>query len=260
MLASQYAAQLEDWLGEPELAQVQRNWSNGLRRAIHQTYWNEKRGLYAENAAQTVFSSHAQSLALISGSMPRERRESLARALLHDRSLVETTLYFRHYLFEALRSQGHAGTIPSLLGIWLDLPKLGFKTTYEDFPATTRSDCHAWGAHPLYHYFATLAGIRPTGFGFDEIEISPALEELGSIEGEMPHPRGMIGFQFKQDANNLSGHLHLPLGTSATIRFAGEHIRLMASSAFHLQRKKGFADGLVGPEMIAPRLEKSALL
>ena len=237
LLASQYAAQLEHWLGETELARRQRRRSGLLAAAIHQNYWNKERGLYAEDRAQTVFSAHAQALALISGLVQQERSEEMTEALLHDTSLVQTSLYFRHYLFEALQAQGRGGALPSLLGTWLDLPKFGFKTTYETDPATTRSDCHAWGSHPLYHYFATLVGIRPASFGFDEIVVAPALEELGRVEGEMPHPRGTIHFRLEQDASGLSGSLVLPPGTSATLHYAGARKRLVSSSDFHLQRE-----------------------
>ncbi len=237
VLAAQYAAQLEDWLGEPELARRQRQWAARLVDGIRKKYWNEERKFYAENASQTVFGSHAQALALISGCVPQKDRKRLAEALMHDRSLIQPTLYFRHYIFEALQSQGFAGRLPALLGLWLDMPGLGFKTTYETHPATTRSDCHSWGAHPLYHYFATLAGIRPAAFGFDEIVVRPALDQPGWIEGEMPHPRGTIRFRFEQEDDRLSGHLALPPGTSATVHFAGSQVRVIGSSQVDLRRR-----------------------
>ena len=43
--------------------------------------------------------------------------------------------------------------------IWKDMLDKGAVTTWEK-PEPTRSDCHAWGAHLYYHYFASLAGIR----------------------------------------------------------------------------------------------------
>ncbi len=251
LLALQYAAKLEHWLDEPDLARHQKQWAKRLALSIHKTYWNKKRRLYAEDKAQTVFSSHSQMLALISGGTSHEQREHMAESLLHDRSLVETTLYFRHYLFEGLHAQGRGGKIPSLLGIWLDLPKLGFKTTYETHPSTTRSDCHSWGAHPLYHYFATLAGIRPGNFGFDEISITPALEELGWIEGEMPHPRGAIRFQLEQGADTLSGNVVLPPGTSATVHFNGMEQRIASGSRFHLECRQPASSELTKLDAIA---------
>ena len=251
LLATQYAAKLEHWLDEPDLARHQERHAKRLAASIYKTYWNKERRLYAENKSQTVFSAHSQTLALISGCTSHEQSEHMAESLLHDRSLVETTLYFRHYLFEGLQAVDRGGKIPSLLGVWLDLPKLGFKTTYETHPSTTRSDCHSWGAHPLYHYFATLAGIRPGSFGFDEISITPALEELGWIEGDMPHPRGTILFQLEQDADTLSGTVVLPPKTSATVHFEGTQQRIVSGSKFRLESKRSSAKEVATLDAIA---------
>lgn len=60
---------------------------------------------------------------------------------------------------------------------WFDLPSQGFKTTPEQ-PEPTRSDCHAWGAHPLFHFYASILGIRPAAPGFSRVEIAPQLGQL----------------------------------------------------------------------------------
>lgn len=74
---------------------------------------------------------------------------------------------------------------------WETLLGDGLKTTIE-MPEPTRSDRHAWGAHPLFHFHATLAGIRPAAPGFESVEVKPQLGSLSWIEAEMPHPRGTI--------------------------------------------------------------------
>jgi hypothetical protein len=32
---------------------------------------------------------------------------------------------------------------------------------------------HAWGAHPIYHSYAAILGIRPTSMGFREVVVRP---------------------------------------------------------------------------------------
>ncbi|MCB0149737.1 MAG: hypothetical protein KDE01_19095, partial [Caldilineaceae bacterium] len=84
--------------------------------------------------------------------------------------LTRTTIYFTHYLFETYRLLEQPAALFERLGLWFDLAAQGFKTTPEQ-PEPSRSDCHGWGAHPLYHFFATLLGIRPSAPGFGQVEI-----------------------------------------------------------------------------------------
>jgi hypothetical protein len=88
-------------------------------------------------------------------------------------------------------------------------------------PEPTRSDCHAWGAHPVYHYLATLAGIRPAGFGFRQVSVHPQMGRLTHIEGVMPHRCGPIEFSWQRRGNTLAGHITLPPGLSGAATLNG---------------------------------------
>ena len=105
--------------------------------------------------------------------------------------MARTTIYFSHYLFEALRELNEPDAIIRRMGDWDALLEDGLKTTIE-MPEPTRSDCHAWGAHPLFHFHATLAGIRPAAPSFGAVEIKPQLGQLSWIESRIPHPNGTI--------------------------------------------------------------------
>ena len=87
--------------------------------------------------------------------------------------------------------------------------RLGMKTTLE-MPEPGRSDCHAWGAHPIYHYFASILGIRPASPGFASVVIAPQLGSLESAEGEMVHPAGMIGVRVRREGKGLRARITLP--------------------------------------------------
>ena len=105
---------------------------------------------------------------------------------------------------------------------WFTLERDGFKTTYEaDVPARTRSDCHAWGAHPLYHYFATILGIRPAAPGFAQVRIAPQLGPLSWAQGRLPHPLGMIEVELEQQGRRWHGQIRLPRGVTGTFVQAG---------------------------------------
>ncbi len=221
VLVLELAAQLEEWQGEPELAARHRR--HGSRLAATATaFWNEPRGLFADDLGQAHFSEHANCLALLSGHVPADRRERMASALFTDAGLTRTTIYFSHYLFEVCALLGRLDVVFARLEEWFALPASGFKTTFERPPAPglardeSRSDCHAWGAHPLYHQFATILGIRPAAFGFEKICIQPQLGPLREARGRLPHPRGEIEVDLRRDGDRLVGEITLPPGISGT--------------------------------------------
>jgi len=57
----------------------------------------------------------------------------------------------------ALGRLGRADVLLSRMGLWFGLVETGLRTVIEE-PEPTRSDCHAWGAHPIFHLYATLLG------------------------------------------------------------------------------------------------------
>lgn len=221
------AAQLEAAIGEPELARRFERHKAQLAERITKRFWDEERGLFADDLAHKHFSEHAQCLALLSGMVSDEQRERIGAGLLSDPNLTRATIYFTHYLFEAYRLLGRADAIFDRLQLWFDLPGQGFKTTPEQ-PEPTRSDCHGWGAHPLFHSFATILGIRPVAFGFRQVEIAPLLGPLKSVSGSLVHPRGQIDVQLQVSDAGLSGTISLPPGVSGTLRYAGLTCELVA--------------------------------
>jgi hypothetical protein len=179
--------------------------------------WDERRGRYLDAPGRPAVSEHAQILALLAG-VAEPRRSRVAGALAGDADLTRTTIYFTHYLFEAFRLIGRGDLLWQRLGLWFDLPAQGFTTTPEQ-PEPSRSDCHPWGTHPLYHTVATVAGLRPTAPGF----ASAALEPLDGIplcrlELTVPHPAGRITAALRRAAatDPWQGTLTVPADVRAT--------------------------------------------
>ncbi len=219
------AARLEGWAGEALAAQRWLGRRDALAAAAQAAFWDEPRGLFADDRAHTRFSEHTQCLALLSGALMGDVNARTAHNLLNDASLTRTTIYFNHYLFETYRLLEQPAAFFARLGLWFDLPAQGFKTTPEQ-PEPSRSDCHGWGAHPLYHYFASLLGIRPAAFGFERVEIAPMPGHLTRLSGEMVHPRGRIEADLHFEKGGVRGSIALPPGVSGTLRYGGKTLAL----------------------------------
>jgi alpha-L-rhamnosidase len=206
--ALEQAADVEEHFGEVELA-IRCRRKAGQIAAAAQVFWNEQRGLYADARFSSSFSEHAQVYAVLSGLVPRVHLACLRRALLHDEALTRVTDPFAHFLFEAYGRLDLRDRIWPRLKRWFDYDALGLLTTTEA-PEPSRSDCHAWGAHPHYHLFASLLGLRPASPGFRSVRLDPLWSLLKNVRGRMPHPKGEIRFDLHMSDDGPCGEVVLP--------------------------------------------------
>jgi hypothetical protein len=225
-LAFVLAGDLETAIGEPEMALRHRKTAQQLSQAANQRFWDESRGLFADDVSHTHWSEHTQCLAILVGGLSHRQRELISHNLIADPHLERATIYFSHYLFEAMHALNRPDRILERLEMWFGLKAMGFKTTLEH-PEPSRSDCHAWGAHPLFHYFASFLGIRPTSPGFKRLEIKPQLGPLEWIRGSLPHPQGLVTFELHQEQAGVVGSVTLPEGVTGIFEHAGRTVKLI---------------------------------
>ncbi|MEN6372763.1 MAG: alpha-L-rhamnosidase C-terminal domain-containing protein [Armatimonadota bacterium] len=205
------AAELENTFGDPEIAQRNLRMRDRISATSKEVFWDNDRGIFADDLSKEHYSEHSQCLALLGGTVDGYKRDRMIEGLLTDPNLERTTIYFSHYLFETYRLIGRIDKLFERMGLWFDLKGQGFKTTLEK-PEPSRSDCHAWGAHPVYHYFASVLGIRPASPGFKTVKIEPQLGHLSYAKGEMVHPKGMIKVEVEQKDGKISSNIALPDG------------------------------------------------
>jgi alpha-L-rhamnosidase len=214
------AAELEDGFGEPEPAGRFRRLANELAGSSDQAFWNERTGLYSDSPGGGECSELVQCLALLCGGLPPPRRERVSETLLRGGAADPVTVHTTHYLFEVCRLLGRPQVVFDRLAFWVELGRQGLRTPVES-AEPTRSDCHAWGSHPLFHFFATLLGIRPAGWGFREVEIAPLLGPLEHASGRLVHPSGgEIVVELEQKGGALHGRVVLPPTVTGTLRLA----------------------------------------
>lgn len=190
--------------------------------AILNHFWSEERQLFADDLAKRYYSEHAQLLALLSDAFASEITEAAAQQLFAaPNNLSPAGYYFSFYYFECC---GRYRRIDRLIERYQELEavidRLNLKTAPEN-PGETRSDCHAWSASSLFHFYGTILGIRPAAGG-KIVTINPQLGTLQSAQGEMPWGDGKIKVAFKQNQNTLSGTVELPPGIAATLSVNGQ--------------------------------------
>ncbi len=223
--ALQKSAEIEDGLDEPLLAQRLRAKAARTAQAVKLKFWDEDRGLIADNLAHTEFSEHGQCLALLTDTLTGDQAKRCFAQLLAAPDLKRTTIYFSFYLLETFRKFGRGDLIIKRMDFWKELVRQGLKTPVE-MPGDTRSDCHAWGSHPLFHLHASIAGVRPASPGFRTVRIAPLPGKLAKIVSATPHPDGFIKLDLAFDGDRCRGNVELPPSITGVFVWQGKEQQL----------------------------------
>jgi hypothetical protein len=219
--ALQRAADLEDALGLPAEGARDRALAGKLLAAARASAWDAGRGLFKDAPEGSAFSQQTNTMAVLVDAVPAADQRAVVEKILSDASLVQATYYYSFYVLEALRKAGLADRYVERLGPWKEMLALGLTTTAEK-PEPTRSDSHAWAAHPNYGLLATVLGVRPDAPGFRSVRIAPHLGPLQRAEGRIPHPRGDIEVRLaRSGARGLQGEVTLPEGLTGVFEWEG---------------------------------------
>lgn len=224
--ALQKAAELLDTFNDVNQADHYRKPARSLLKNTRALCWAPEKGLLADTPEKNSFSQHANVLAILTGMFDQEKSSKIFDKLLADENLTQTTFYFKFYLIRAMVKTGNGNDCLSTLESWKKMIDIGL-TTFAETPEPTRSDCHAWSAHPNYDLLATVCGIMPASPGFQTVNIEPHLGELEFVEGKMPHPKGDIVLKLKRTKNDgIDGIIILPDGLNGKFKWNGREIKL----------------------------------
>lgn len=223
IMALQKAAELEAHYGEEILSRRYAAKAASVRDAVRSQFWEADTSVFADDLNHKAYSEHSQCLALLTGTVPEGREEDCLQALLERDDLSRCTVYFSFYLFETLYRFDRADELHARYQFWKNLHALGMRTPVEA-PEPSRSDCHAWGSHPLFHLHASVAGVRPDGFGFERVLIKPLPGAMEAFTCETPHPNGSIVVTWSGDSWVIS----LPEGMTGTFVWDGQETALGA--------------------------------
>jgi alpha-L-rhamnosidase len=240
--ALRYAAELEEHFGDKHQAEIYREAGARAAQGVWKLCWDAHVGLLADTPAKRHYSQHANILGVWLDVIPAEKQKSVMNALLgasefpgqsrpryqipYDQSewlpkMTLATYYFRFYLARAVEHAGMGDLYLELLWPWREMMKLGL-TTWAEQPEPTRSDSHAWSAHPNFDLLRIVAGIQPASAGFQTVRIEPHVEGLTRVEAGMPTPKGMIEVKYSPGQAEVS----LPEGMTGELIWNGKTVAL----------------------------------
>ena len=227
------AAQMERAIGEEHFAREYVERAAEVRRAVGERCWDADRKMLADTPDRKNFSQQTNVLGVLYDAVPLEDRSDLLRRVLAIQpgttpdGVLSASYYFRFYLSRALEHAELGDEYLGSLAPWRALLPLHF-STWPETPGETRSDSHAWSAHPIYDLLTLVAGIAPASPGFATVRIAPHPGTLGSISATFPHPQGTITVQLEQRGERLTGTVTLPEGLTGTFLWRGESRPLRA--------------------------------
>jgi hypothetical protein len=216
------AAELERALGNPAVAATYDARLRHMREGIYQHCWSPERKLLADTPDHTVFSEHANILGVLYDVIPKDEQQEILRRIVNDREdLIPASYYFRFYLARALEHAGLGDLYLSSLGPWRALLPMGF-STWPEMPGDSRSDSHAWSAHPTFDLLTIVGGVHPGSPGFRTVRIAPELGDLKKLTVRYPHPLGEIVAHYEMTGSGLQAEITLPPGLSGTFEWQGK--------------------------------------
>ena len=177
--------------------------------------------MIAEKPEKDVFSQHTNIFAILTNTIDNKQQEKLMERILEKKSLIQTSIYFKFYLFRAMQKTGMANLYLKMLDPWQNMIDLGM-TTFGETDMNPRSDCHAWSSTPCFEFLHTVAGIYPGEPGFKTVVFEPNPGDLTEFNGKFPHPKGMIDYDYSFNKNGVvDAIITLPKGVKGIFKWKG---------------------------------------
>jgi alpha-L-rhamnosidase len=221
--ALQEAGELENALGDKQKAAQYQQLNTKAMSGVTTGCWDNQRQLIADSPARDAFSQQANALAVLYDVIPKDKQPAVIKHILAqdfnktnpEAPLIEASYYFKFYVVRAMDHAGMGDQYLQFLQPWRDLLPMGFSTWPESL-GETRSDSHAWSAHPTYHLITIVAGIQSAEPGFKTVRVAPHLGSLTSANATYLHAQGKISTSYTIASGKLNAVVDLPPGLSGT--------------------------------------------
>lgn len=221
--ALQQASRIEADFGDKGQAARYASLGQDLKQAILRRCWSQERKLFADNPDGANFSQHMNALAVLYDVVDRQQgRDILGRVVAPGQGIdapegiTPVSYYFAWYLVQAHVHTGLNERYLALLATWRALLASNYTTWPEErdvagaHPASTRSDTHAWSAHPTADLLGIVAGIRPDAPGYRRVRVEPALGSLKSVDATAATPDGPVAVSYRVKGDKLHATITRP--------------------------------------------------
>ncbi|MBS4194879.1 alpha-L-rhamnosidase-related protein [Lederbergia citri] len=213
-VALQKGAELNEWTGRQDVAREYQERAEKLKHAILLHCWSEEKQLFRDGPNVEEYSQHVQIWSVLSNVIGDEKAVNVMEKVLNDKTLSQVSYAMAFFLFRALSKTSLYDRSFDLWDIWRNMVELNLTTWVED-PVIQRSDCHAWGAAPLYEFTSEILGVQPDLPGFERILVQPKLGNLLSAKGSVATPYGLVYVEWrineKQFSIMVNGPKDIPL-------------------------------------------------
>ena len=231
------AAELERGLGDRALAEEDAAEAAGLQKTILARFWSPGELLVADTPALDHYSQQANALAVWLDVVPQKQQAEVMTRIYSatdpgfhagrplPQAISIASSYFRFYLTRALVHAGLGDRYVETLAPWRTMLANGL-TTWAEQPEPTRSDSHAWAAHPNIDLLTTVAGITPGAPGFASVDVAPRLGSLHQLAVAYSSPHGEIAAEYSVSQTGVSARVSLPPSLTGTLHWSGRQYPL----------------------------------
>ena len=203
----------------PGVAEEYEQRAESILKAVASHCWNEEDGLYMEGPGFPEYSQHAQVYAVLTGLAAGEAGRNILAKALDREGIALCSFTWQYFLFRALDLCGAYERTEKLWELWKSLLPNGLTTIPEvpDGVDSPRSDCHAWGALPLYEFTRYFLGASPTTPGWNGITIAPRTLSLTSCNGVVTTPKGPVHVSWEKEDTCFRIRVESPEGIPLTL-------------------------------------------
>jgi hypothetical protein len=225
------AADLADFMGREGIAFEYRERADKINSAVIKYCKSEtKSNFFTDGPGVEEFSQQTQIWAVLAKTIQGKEAKKLMKEVLKDKTLAECSFAMTFYLFRALSETGLYNSTYSLWKSWEDMLSDDLTTWMED-TVSKRSDCHGWGAIPLYEFGSEILGVKPKLPGYAEIQVCPTPGSLTWAKGKVVTPNGIVKVEWKQDERQFTIDVDGPNKIPVTLILPDQSVRKYKSAS-----------------------------